>query len=132
MQPASRLELGSIAENYLEAVESLSREIAAATAAIARNARQALARHVETQQECCLRLCALDGHRARLRAEAPDWPVIETALRTLAERTRVFAALLAYSGRSQRILLSLCHLYRQALGLPALSASGAAPLSCEV
>jgi hypothetical protein len=132
MQPETKLDLKKIVSEYLATVQSLSEEICGATAAIARNDLKALVGHIESQQKLSAQLLALDAYHPHLRSDPVVWFPILSALRKLAQHNRVYSALLAYSGRSQRILLTLCNAYNESCSHASGQSQDTPKLSCEV
>lgn len=132
MQPETKFDLEEIASKYLASVQSLTEEISGATAAIARNDIESLVKHIESQQKFCAQLLTLDSYRSHLSSNPLAWCPILSALRTLVQRNQVFSALLAYSGRSHRILLTLCNAYNDSASHPTDRSQSPSTLSCEV
>jgi DNA-binding GntR family transcriptional regulator len=114
---------------YLATIQSLSEELAHATAAIARNDLAALERHIAAQQGLCAQLFMLQRTFHPLMRDCSTWPTIAAALRTLKQRNRVFSTLLAMSGRSHRVLLALCNAFSSRSADRDLTVR---KLSCEV
>ena len=112
MQQEATIDLEKLASEYLLCVQSLSEELACATDAIAHNDIKALERHIESQQKLCAQLLALDRFPQLLSANSTTWPAIRATWRTLIRNKQIYSKLLAISGHSHQVLLTLCKAYR--------------------
>ena len=117
---------------YLASIQSLSEELAHATAAIARNDIAALEGHIAAQQNLCAQLLTLNRTYGPLRQDCTAWSAVAAALQTLKQHNRVYATLLAMSARSHRALLALCRAYKNASSHSADQDPTLRKLSCEV
>jgi hypothetical protein len=131
MQPKATIDIEKLGTDSLTLVQSLSEELAGATAAIARNDLEALKKHVESQQKLCAQLLSLGKSHHPLRANSASSSV-KDALRTLIQNNRVFSVLLATSGRSHQIILTLCKAYQDSSCGVSGRTQSARTLSCEV
>jgi Mg2+ and Co2+ transporter CorA len=131
MQPKATIDIEKLGTEYLTLVELLSDELARATAAIARNDLEALKKHIESQQNVCAQLLALVNSRPYLRANSP-LSSVKDMLRTLIQNNRVYSALLATSGRSHQVILTLCKAYQESSCHGSERTQSARTLSCEV
>jgi hypothetical protein len=132
MQPEETIEIGSIGSEYLKSIQSLSEELACAADAIARNDVKALEKHIEVQQTLCAHLLSLDRFRQLLHADHATWNTISDALRTLNRNNQIYSKLLAASGQSHRVLLTLCKTYVDSSSHVAERTPVVRALSCEV
>jgi hypothetical protein len=129
MRPEATIDRQKLASEYLITVQSLSEELARATAAIARNDVDALEKHIETQQRLCAQLLSLVSHHP-VREGLAGWHPVPGVLRTLVRNNQVYSTLLETSGRSHRVLLTLCKSYKDSSNHAA--DRDARKLSCEV
>jgi hypothetical protein len=109
---STRVDRDKLGSQYLATIQSLSGELAGATAAIGRNDISALERHVEAQQDLCAQILGMLKLHPSLPEECCGLPPIISALRELRQNNRVYSALLTMSGRSHRVLMALCNSYR--------------------
>jgi hypothetical protein len=131
MQPEAKIDIEKLGSEYLMCVQSLSEELACATAAIARNDIESLEKHIESQQKLCAQFLSLDRfHHPRENSAA--WSRVRGALRTLIQNNQVYSKLLATSSRSHQVLLTLCNAYTDSSSHTADRNPIARTLSCEV
>jgi hypothetical protein len=111
-------------------IQSLGDEFARATAAISSNDLNSLEQRIAVQQTLCAHLAILQRSCDFTKLSPAARVAIAAALRMMQQNKQVFAALLAMSGRSHRIMLAVCRAYRSAevqTGQPFCR-----KLSCEV
>jgi hypothetical protein len=132
MQLKATIDEEKLSSEYLITVRSLSKELASATAAIARNDIEALESHIASQQKLCDQLLSLNKPGHPLRVDSVAWPSLADALQTLFRNNQIYSKLLTASGRANQVLLTLCRAYKDSSKHVAEQDSNTQVLSCEV
>ncbi len=132
MQPEATIETGRSGPEYLTSIQSLSEELAYATAAIARDDIEGLEKHIDAQQSLCAQLHTLLKSAKKPPASQAARTSLNRALLSLARNNQVYSKLLVASGRSHGALLTLCKAYNDNSSHAAEQVSIARSLSCEV